>query len=180
MGHVDGGFDDDGFARDFALLLCAEELCPRHHVDRDQGVAAMSAILRFFVLLIVVVGVGQASASPALAVPTLPPNSAFRELSLEPGTLHVGESRELHVQFKHAASQLTILTLDITYPSGLTQNVVHSTLGNEATLTWTVPPRAGTGQATYRLETSSCGCGDHDSPQADASVDVAEGSFTVE
>lgn len=140
----------------------------------------MSAILRFFVLLIVITGAVQTASAPALAVPTLPPNSAFSELSFEPGALHVGESRNLHVRLKHAANQLTILTLDITYPSGLTQKVVHSTLGSEATLAWTVPPKAGTGRAIYRLATSGCGCGDHNSPQADAAVNVAEGSFTVE
>jgi hypothetical protein len=99
---------------------------------------------------------------------------------LDPGAVRTGENRNLHVILKHASNQITILTLTITYPSGLTQNIVHSTLGNEAALEWTVPPKAGTGQATYRLETGGCGCGDHNSIQADAVQNVATGSFTVE
>jgi len=140
----------------------------------------MAFLLRFFALVLIMGGVVQASTAPALAGHALPANSAFSELTLDSLTLHRSKNSNLHVKLKHASNQITILTLTITYPNGATQSVVHSTLGAEATIEWIVPPNAGTGRATYQIATGGCGCGDHNSVQADAAQNVAEGSFTVE
>ena len=140
----------------------------------------MAAKLRCLLLLLLISGIIKASTAPALAVPTLVANSAFSALTIDPAVLRKGEEGQLSVKLKQAASQLTILNLTITYPSGATQSVVHSTLGNEATLIWRLPAAAGAGQATYQLAAGGCGCGDHSPTQADASQKVAEGFFTVE
>lgn len=148
--------------------------------NAKEGSNRMAFLLRFFALVLIMGGVVQASTAPALAVHSLPPNSTFSELTITPVALHLGENASLHVKLKHASNQITILTLTVTYPSGVTESVVHSTLGSEATIEWTVPPKAGAGRATYQIATGGCGCGDHNSIQADASQNVAEGSFAVE
>lgn len=140
----------------------------------------MSAILRCLILLLLMSSIIKASTAPALAGQALAANSAFSLLTIEPAVLHKGEEGHLYVKLKQATSQLTILNLTIRYPGGATQNVVHSTLGNEATLVWRVPADAGAGQASYQVVAGGCGCGDHSPTQADASQKMAEGLFTVE
>ncbi|MFN8490077.1 MAG: hypothetical protein U0350_20990 [Caldilineaceae bacterium] len=140
----------------------------------------MSVLFRIFVLLLVLGSVAQASTAPALAGNSLPPNSAFSELTLATNVLQMGTDGNLHVTLKHATNQLTILTLTITYPNGSTQSVVHSTLGKEATLEWTVPAATGIGRATYQIALGGCGCGEHNAVQPDAAQTVATGAFTVE
>lgn len=140
----------------------------------------MATKLRCLILLLLMSGIIKASTAPALAVPAVAANSAFSTLTIDPAVLRKGEEGHLSVRLKQAAGQLTILNLTITYPSGATQDVVHSTLGNEATLVWRVPADTGVGQATYQVAAGGCGCGDHSTTQVNASQKVAEGSFTVE
>lgn len=140
----------------------------------------MAVLFRILALVLVLGSIAQASTAPALADNSLPPNSAFSELTLATPLLQMGADGNLHVMLKHATNQLTILTLTITYPNGSTQSVVHSTLGKEATIEWTVPAGAGRGRATYQIALGGCGCGEHNVVQPDAAQTVATGSFTVE
>ena len=66
------------------------------------------------------------------------------------------------IQLDVAATELSLLRLSITYPSGHVQTVVESIYGSTATLSWTVPPQSGSGTATYRLSSEGCGCGPDD------------------
>ena len=85
------------------------------------------------------------------------------------------------VQLDVAATELSLLRLSITYPSGHVQTVVESIYGDAATLSWTVPPEGGSGTATYRLSSEGCGCGPDD--KGATSIDqksTSSGEFIIE
>lgn len=140
----------------------------------------MATKLRCLILLLIMSGIIKTSTAPALAVPAPAANSAFSALTIDPALLHRGAEAHLYVKLKQATNQLTILNLTITYPNGATQSVVHSTLGNEATLVWRLPADTGTGPAAYQVTAGGCGCGERSQPQPGASQQMAEGSFTVQ
>jgi hypothetical protein len=105
----------------------------------------------------------------------------FRKIHIEHSVLRMGQAQQLYVSLETPPGELAVLTLSITYPSGLKRTVVESTLSTEATLSWEIPSEAGVGPATYQLATGGCGCGysRYGTPKM-AFSSVAKGSFMVE
>jgi hypothetical protein len=140
----------------------------------------MSHVLHLLALMILVGCVTQAAAPPRSAVHLLTPNSQFTKIKVESNTLQTGQAQNLYIKLESAPGELVILTLSLTYPSGLKRTLVGSTLTGEVTLSWNIPPKAGVGTATYQLATGGCGCGyGHDGKPKVAIQSIAEGSFTI-
>jgi hypothetical protein len=140
----------------------------------------MSHVLYLVPLLVLIGSVLKTSVAPS-AVAALPPASPFVQIEVESPLVRAGQPQTLHVTMQGVAGQLTILTLTITYPDGATEQVVDSTLGNTATLSWAVPPDAAAGEATFRLSKGDCGCGDRSLLTTPVlPTGVIEGSFTIE
>ncbi|MBX3014829.1 MAG: hypothetical protein KF832_25135 [Caldilineaceae bacterium] len=114
----------------------------------------------------------------AAAPPAVTTNPFFTEASLERAAVPVGGSQQLRLRLARAAGMATIFQLTITYANGAEQQVIDSTLGQEATLAWQIPPDATPGEATFRLTTNDCGCGDRSTGQLTLAGE-AEGKFRV-
>jgi hypothetical protein len=141
----------------------------------------MGHILQRFILLMLTSALIQTAAPPGPAVPLLPADSLFLEIQVESEALQVGQAQQLHTRLASTLGELVILTLSITYPSGLKRTVIESTLTGEATLAWDIPPEAGVGTATYQLATGGCGCGyGRDGKPKAAFQSIVTGSFTIE
>jgi hypothetical protein len=123
----------------------------------------------------------QTAAPPVPAVDTSTADSRFLEVYVAAGTVQVEQTQQLSAKLAGPPGELVILTLSITYPSGYQRTQVASTLTNEATLTWVIPPEAGVGTATYQVATGGCGCGfGRDGTPKAAFSSIATGSFRVE
>jgi hypothetical protein len=92
----------------------------------------------------------QGSMQPA-QFSTLPPDGPFERIVAASPVLRAGETQEVQVTLRSGSGQLTILTLTVVYPDGATERILHSTMGNEATITWRAPPNASAGVATFYL-----------------------------
>lgn len=122
----------------------------------------------------------QGSMQPA-QIPTLPPDAPFARAVAASPVIRAGETQALSVTLRGASGQLTILTLEVIYPNGVTEQIVHSTMGNEALIAWKAPADAGSGNVTYRLSTSDCGCGDRSlRTQPVTPAGMVEGFFLIE
>ncbi len=140
----------------------------------------MPHFLQILPLLLLLSTLLQTSAPPAAAAPPLTFTAPALTLTAAVERVEAGGSQTLHVQLEDRAGQVTILVLTVTYPNGESERSLHSTQGNEAEITWTIPADVGAGEAAFRLSTQSCGCGDHSTipPQPIADTEVA-GVFQV-
>lgn len=113
-------------------------------------------------------------------VAALPPAGPFESIVVASPTLRAGETQEVRITLRSGSGQLTILTLNIVYPDGATERILHSTMGNEATLTWQSPPGASPGVAKFYLSIGDCGCGERSlRTQNVLPGGMVEGSFTI-
>ncbi len=135
-------------------------------------------MLRLTILLCLSVMVASSvEAKSSLLAATEPP---FRQVQVERATVAPGQEQSLAVALDRPGGLTTIFQLAITYPSGATQDVLDETASSEATISWLVPPDAGTGVAQYALTTSGCGCGDRSRPASPVNIEsTAEGVFFV-
>lgn len=134
-------------------------------------------MLRLLLLLLsslLLVGSVAAAAGLRLAAPP------FREVLVARQMAAAGGEQSLTVTLDQQAATTTILRLTITYPGGATQEVLDQTFGSTATLTWQVPAGAAPGEASFRLVTSGCGCGDRSSATLAADREYTlDGAFFV-
>jgi len=141
----------------------------------------MSQILQLFVLLLFMGSVAQAGAPPPSVAHSRIPDTQFILAAVESNPLASGQTQNFFVKLESSPGELVILTLAITYPSGVKRTVVGSTMTGEATLSWPIPPEAGQGTAMYRLTSSGCGCGSGQDGQPKTAIQkIAEGSFSIE
>lgn len=139
----------------------------------------MAHFLQSLPILVLLTGLLQSSAGPMAAQP-LTFSAPALALTLSAPQVPAGDLQTVHVQFTGRSGQLTVLVLTVTYPNGKSERTLHSTQGNAAAITWTVPVDAGRGKASFRLSTQSCGCGDHSTIPAQALADTAvDGTFQV-
>jgi hypothetical protein len=130
-------------------------------------------------LLLFVGAVLQGSTQPA-QFSNLPPDGPFERIVVSSPALRAGETQEVQVTLRGGSGQLTILTLKMVYPDGATEQILHSTMGSEATITWQVPPDAGAGVATFYLSKGDCGCGERSlRTQNVLPAGMVEGRFTI-
>lgn len=140
----------------------------------------MAHFLQILPILILASGLLQASVGPTAAAQSLTFTAPALTLTLDAKPVPAGESQTVQVELEGRAGQVTVLVLTVTYPNGETERTLHSTQGNLAEITWVVPAAAGTGEASFRLSTQSCGCGDHSTIPAQPIVDTeVAGTFQV-
>jgi hypothetical protein len=141
----------------------------------------MWQILPRLVVILTMSALMQTSASASPSARSLTPESVFRELQIESNTIHSGEEQRLYTRLDSTPGELVVLTLSLTYPSGMKRTLVESTETGEATLAWTIPPQAGVGTATYKLTTGGCGCGyGRDGKPKVTYQSIVKGAFTVQ
>lgn len=137
--------------------------------------------LFFLIALLMFAGAILRGSTPPAQVPALPPNAPFERVKVAAPIIRSGETQNLSVALRGASGQATILTLELVYPTGATERIIHSTMGSEATISWNVPADAGTGIATFRLSKGDCGCGDRSlRTQNVLPAGMIEGTFMIE
>jgi hypothetical protein len=135
--------------------------------------------IRLVALLLLTLLLGG-SADFALPAPVLA-NSLFARVNFAPPRATVGTTQTLQVRLSGMAGRETIFRLNLTYPSGVTQEVTDVTLSQEATLEWLIPLDAGVGVAHFELYAIDCGCGDRTlSRPASSNLDKVTGEFSIE
>jgi hypothetical protein len=135
-------------------------------------------LFRLIFLLIATVAVQ--SSTPVVAIEGDPVSAPSISVTVEPAAAQAGETVELYVELNRPGGMSTLLGLEITYADGATQQVLGSTIGSAATLSWEIPPGSVAGPAMFRLTTSDCGCGDRSMRvQNVLPPGVVEGAFVV-
>lgn len=116
--------------------------------------------LFYLVPLLLFISSVLGSSTAAASVPVAATFSAPQLTVAVPARAVVaGATQTLQIHLAQSAERTAALILVVTYPNGVTERSLHSVRGNTATLTWTVPPDAGTGAATFALSADGCGCG---------------------
>jgi hypothetical protein len=136
--------------------------------------------MRLLLLILLFSGAVEGAAAPPLYVRILTPPGIFDQVDVAASTLSPGETQNLYIQLDKHGNHLTILQLVVTYPNRSEEQVLGSTVGAQATLTWPIPPDAGVGMARFTLTSGGCGCGVYDPRQPPSNTESrAEGWFWV-
>jgi len=121
-----------------------------------------------------------ATEAPPLAFYAATPNALLAAITLQARHIQAGQAQNLAVILNKASGSVTIFNLVITYTDGARQEVVDSTIGNTATITWQTPSAARPGVATFQLSTTGCGCGDRTIAQPTTTLESSiDGWFVV-
>lgn len=140
----------------------------------------MSQLLYLVPILFFLSGVLGSSVAVAPATPTLTFMAPQLAVAIPTQPVIAGERQTLQLHLDQSAERLATLVLVVTYPNGVTERSLHSVRGSEATLTWAVPPNAGSGKATFSLSADGCGCGQKGTVPPPTKLESAvEGTFQI-
>lgn len=140
----------------------------------------MSQLLYLVPILLFLSSVLGSSVAMAPTTPTLTFTAPQLAVAIPTQPVVAGETQTLQIHLDQSAERLATLVLVVTYPNGVTERSLHSVRGSEATLTWTVPPDAGSGKATFSLSADGCGCGQKGTVPPPTKIESAvEGTFQI-
>lgn len=126
-------------------------------------------------------GCGQPATLQSPTVESIPVKAPFQQVVVAQPRIAPGGEQTIAVTLEQQAPTTTVLQLEIIYPGGATQDVLDQTVGSTATLNWLVPGDTQSGEATFRLKSSGCGCGDRSSATGPTDIEsMVEGHFFVQ
>ena len=129
-------------------------------------------------LLSILLSISMQSAAPPMAnTRALAADSLFAQVTVAAPQLRAGEQQQLQVVLHKSSKSVIIFKVAVDYANGTHQALVEATDGNHATIAWSLPADAGAGRATFRIETTGCGCGELSTTRK---FDAANGWFVVE
>jgi hypothetical protein len=141
----------------------------------------MTRLLWLLCACIISAGCSQNPAVESTTEDSIPVKAPFQHVVVAQPTIAPGREQTISITLDQQAPTTTILQLEITYAGGATQDVLDQTVGSTATLNWLVPGDTQSGEASFRLKSSGCGCGDRSSATGPTDIEsTVEGHFFVE
>lgn len=112
--------------------------------------------------------------------PAQPSPALLAAVAIGSPQTQAGTNQILQIRLTESAGPEISFRLNLTYPSGATQEVTDIISDRIATLTWTVPSDAAVGMAQYELYAIDCGCGNRtQSRPASSNPENVRGEFQI-
>ena len=137
----------------------------------------MWQLIQLVFVSIFVSSIMQSAAPPMANTRTLAPDSLFAQVTVIAPQVRAGDQQQLQVVLNKASKSVIIFKVAVDYANGTHQAVVEATDGNHTTIAFALPSDAGVGRATFRIETTGCGCGELSTTRK---FDAANGWFVVQ